>query len=54
MPSPAMSGTAKTHSLEQMDENMFGPLPRRDLQAKQLGSSNPLQGHKPYVSKLQW
>lgn len=31
MPSLAMLGTAKTHPLEQMNENMFGPLPRRDL-----------------------
>lgn len=55
MPSPDMPASAKAHPLEQTYENIFGLLPTRDLQTKQLDffkksyleSSNPLQGHKP-------
>lgn len=43
MPSLAVPGPAKAHPLEQMDDNMFGPLPRRDHQTKLLGEKKKTQ-----------
>lgn len=54
MPPPAMPGSAKTHPLEQMDENMSGPLPRRDLQSKPLDLKKKKKSYLEKVTNLKF